>query len=727
MGNPRILVVDDERLATRDLQARLRRLGYRVSAIVPDGDAVLLSAKEPNPSAPGRGTVEEGTRPDSLPGLQRDSDLRGAIETALQNHAMESKLRESQEWFFTTLRSIGDAVVASDEKGRITFLNPQAETLTGWMLGEACGRPLGEVLLIERHATEPSDEEPHFPGTARHAGAAANVEVVAREGERTPVEARSALIRESNGKVTGVVRILRDVTERERAEEVFRRSERRYRNLVEKSQDIIFTLSREGIITSLNPAFEQSTGWSRREWLFRPFSELLNSADATPAWEAFRKVLRGEFFPPQEMRLRSRTGGEIVVECGCAPAIQDDRPGGIWGIARDVTQRRNLEQRVLQTQKMEAVGRLAGGIAHDFNNLLTTINGHADLMNQDADGKGPMQAHLKGILDAVDKAATLTRQLLAISRQQSVSPRDLDLNALLARSLPGLTDLAENIDLVLDLDPKPAPILADANQIERILSILITNAREAMPKGGRLSISTGDGQTGDWRAASSGGPEPSGQVVLTISDTGCGMSDEIKARLFEPFFTTKPIGKGAGLGLSTVYGIIKHAGGDIQVESAPGSGSTFRIFLPRLEREALAAQSVPSAFSAPAAEPRPGAETILLVEDDDDVRFLLYSILRADGYSVLEAKDGEHALEVTASHPGAINLVLTDLQMPKMGGRKLVERLLPANPGMKAMFMSGFGREDFPDAQAHGLPVSFLEKPFMPKSLARQIRKVLDA
>jgi two-component system cell cycle sensor histidine kinase/response regulator CckA len=619
-------------------------------------------------------------------------------------------LRASQEWLFTTLRSIGDAVVASDEKGRITFLNPQAEILTGWTQAEAAGKPLGEVLLIERQAPENRDDkDAALPELPRRPPATVDAQVVARDGERTPVEAKSALIRDAQGRLTGVVRILRDMTERKRAEEFFRRSERRYRNLVEKSQDIIFTLSREGIITSLNPAFEKSTGWPRRDWLYRPFADLLNPGDAVPAWEAFAKVLRGDYFPPLEMRLRAKTGGEIVVECGCAPANQDDRPGGIWGIARDVTQRRNLEQRVLQTQKMEAVGRLAGGIAHDFNNLLTTINGHADLMNQAVPADSPMRMNLKGILDSVGKAAALTRQLLSISRQQSVSPRDLDLNAAVAGVLPGLARLAdENIELSLDLDPEPMTVYADANQIERVLSILIANARDAMPKGGALGISTAEAQ---------------GRVVLTVRDTGTGMGDEVKARLFEPFFTTKPVGKGAGLGLSTVYGIVKAGGGDIQVESAPGKGTAFRIHLPRLERDVAAAPAAPAA----PAEYKAGVETILLVEDDEDVRFLLYSILKTDGYSVLEAKDGEQALQVAASHPGPINLVLTDLQMPKLGGRRLVETLLPANPGMKAMFMSGFGREDFPDAQAHGLPVSFLEKPFMPKSLARQIRKVLDS
>jgi CheY-like chemotaxis protein len=254
---------------------------------------------------------------------------------------------------------------------------------------------------------------------------------------------------------------------------------------------------------------------------------------------------------------------------------------------------------------------------------------------------------------------------------------------------------------------------ADANQIERVLSILIANAKDAMPKGGKLTVATA-------LEPAASGP---GRICLRVSDTGAGMTDEVKARLFEPFFTTKPVGKGAGLGLSTVYGIVKSAGGDIQVQSTPGQGTTFKIAFPAAVGGSEAAAPVP----APApAEAQRGGETVLLVEDDDDVRFLLHSILKADGYNVLEAKDGEQALAVADEHAAPINLVLTDLQMPKLGGRKLVEKLLAAHPGMKAMFMSGFGREDFPDAQAHGLPVSFLEKPFMPKSLVRQIRRVLD-
>ena len=291
---------------------------------------------------------------------------------------------------------------------------------------------------------------------------------------------------------------------------------------------------------------------------------------------------------------------------------------------------------------MEAVGRLAGGIAHDFNNLLMTVNGHADLLNEALPAGSPMLANVKGILASVDKAAALTRQLLSISRQQTISPRSLDLNAVIEGIRPGLAGLAdEGVELTIDLDAAIAPVLADPNQMERVISILIANAREAMPKGGKLAISTRPPQWQglEWRPASPDGGTPKASVMLSTSDSGTGMTDEVKARLFEPFFTTKPIGKGAGLGLSTVYGIVKSGGGEIQVQTAPGEGTVFRLYFPPQMHPAAVAPAAPPIPS----ESESGGETILLVEDDDEVRFLLYSILKADGYTVLEAHDGEQA------------------------------------------------------------------------------------
>lgn len=651
---------------------------------------------------------------------QRELVLGPVYQINAMPQAMEEKLRENPEWFFTTLRSIGDAVVASDEKGKVTFLNQKAEVMTGWSLSDACGRRLQDILQIERMETDPAPTGGGCAGLRtgpRPALDAMNVWVASREGMRTPVEATTALIREGQGVIRGVVRILRDVTDRMRAEESLKRSELRYRHLVEKSKDILFTLSRQGIITSLNPAFEQSTGWPAVEYIYRPFSDLLHPEDREMAWAVFQKVLSGQSTPPLEMRIRSKAGGEMVLECGCAPTIENGRPAGVWGIARDVTQRKRLEQRVLQTQKMEAVSRLAGGIAHDFNNLLMAINGYTDFLKQSLGQNSPLLANVDGILSSVSRAASLTRQLLAFSRQKKSTPRRLDLNALIGGLLPNLTEmLEENISLEIDLGKSIGSVLADPAEMEEALMILIANAREAMPKGGRLSLRTSEAES-----SALPGSTPSTLVVITVADTGCGMNDSVMARLFEPFFTTKPIGKGMGLGLSTVYGLVKLGGGDILVESAPERGTTFRLTFPRMET-GIGVEPAPQMLP----ESGSGGETILLVEDDEEVRFLLYSILRSDGYSVLEAKDGEHAIELAAAHKGRIHLILTDLHMPKLGGHRMVETMIPKYPGMKVMFMSGFSQEDFPSIAGRDLPVSFLQKPFMPKSLIRQIRKMLD-
>ena len=765
MANARILVVETV-AAPGGLKERLLDLGYDVSAVVSSGEAALANAAESQPDIilmdmPGQ---EPGQEVNSAERLQQSSglpvvcltsetqpsqtaakpavgpleflprpyqgrDLREAIEAALQRRAMKSKLEESQEWFFTTLRGIGEAVIASDEDGRITFLNPKAETITGWSHGEACGRPLGEVLRLEGRPIPDSPEG--TVGAILRNSIAPGLDtpirtLVAKDGRKSRVEASASLIREDNGRIMGVVRILRDVTEREQADRLRRASERRYRSLVEKSQDIIFTLSRKGTITSLNPAFERAFGWPAEEWLSIPFSHLLLPEDRDRAWAAFQGVLAGREVPPLEMRARTQSGGEIFLECTSVPADPgssedgEDAPGGVWGIARDITRRKRLEERVLQTQKMEAVGRLAGGIAHDFNNLLTAITGYTDFLQQALGKDSPLLHNVDGILSSVDRAANLTRQLLAFSRRQPASPRSLDLNSVVAALISTLGGLVEDdINLNLELDDDLGLILADPGQMEEVLLILINNARDAMPGGGALRITTT--RVLAPQDVTGGAQFPPPYVLLTVADTGMGMDEATKAHLFEPFFTTKPIGMGAGLGLSTVYAIVKLGGGDVQVESSPGNGALFRLYFPRLDARP-AAQPSP----LPQAEIRQGGETILLVEDDEEVRSLLCTILKSDGYAVLEAKDGEQALELAGAHQGGIHLTVTDLHMPKMGGRQLVEKLLSRSPGMKVLFMSGFSREDFPEPEGQALPVCFLEKPFMPKSLVRQIRRILD-
>jgi nitrogen-specific signal transduction histidine kinase/ActR/RegA family two-component response regulator len=392
-------------------------------------------------------------------------------------------------------------------------------------------------------------------------------------------------------------------------------------------------------------------------------------------------------------------------------------------VARDSTERRRLEDQLRQAQKMEAVGRLAGGIAHEFNNLLCVITGYSTLAAEGlAEGK-PLRRDLAEIVRAADRATSLTRQLLAFSRKQMVVPRVFDLNSLLAdldRLLRRV--LGEDVELVLAPAAEPLPIKADHNQLEQVLMNLVVNARDAMPRGGQLTISTADVERDAAALLDHPKAAPGRYVRLVVRDTGCGMDREVLARLFEPFFTTKEPGKGTGLGLATVLGIVDQSGGHVEVSSEPTRGTAFRVYLPRYQpaREA--------ALPPPSVEPNPpgGAETILLVEDEDGVRALAGQTLRQHGYHVLEAADGEEALEVSRRSLEPIHLLLSDVVMPKLGGPVLAERLLPGRPGLKVLFMSGFTDSAL---VRHGVvsgEVECLFKPFTPTALAAKVREVLD-
>lgn len=350
-------------------------------------------------------------------------------------------------------------------------------------------------------------------------------------------------------------------------------------------------------------------------------------------------------------------------------------------------------------------------LTHDFNNLLTAVTGHSDLLKRGLSSSDPLQVHADGVLAAVSRAHVLSKRLSAFTRPRTTQPRSVDVNNLITGLLPTLTfQLEENITLELDLSPFPGEVWCDPADLERTILLLVANAREAMPSGGRITLRT-----------SPPAPKKGDRLIVSVEDTGDGMSEEIQLRLFEPFYTTKPPGKGAGLGLSAVYGMVKLAGGDIHVDSRPGKGSAFRLLFPKHEEDRRFNSEVQVLRDA-----APGGETILLVEDDEEVRFLLQSILKSDGYHVLEDRDGERALEKVESHGGPIHLILTDLQMPRMGGRRLAETLLARHPGIKVMFMSGFSEQDFPTPENLETPVAFLQKPFMPKSMLRQVRKVLD-
>jgi signal transduction histidine kinase len=386
------------------------------------------------------------------------------------------------------------------------------------------------------------------------------------------------------------------------------------------------------------------------------------------------------------------------------------------------TTRKRVEEQLRQSQKMEAVGRLAGGIAHDFNNLLTIMMGYSELLLKRLGPDDPLRGAIEQIKKAGDRGAALARQLLIFSRQQILQLQVLDLNAVVTGINPMLQRvIGEDTHLVTALDPAVDRVKADPGQLEQVVMNLVVNARDAMPQGGTLTIETANVELGEPHAGQLLALQPGPYAMLAVSDTGCGMDAETQARIFEPFFTTKGAGKGTGLGLSTVYGIVKQSGGDIWVYSEPGRGATFKIYLPRVKEDAR-----PLQLTVAPARPLMGTETVLLVEDEPGVRAFVRDTLGLFGYTVLEARHGIEALMIGTRHAGPIHLLITDVVMPQMDGREIADRLGPLRSEMKVLYMSGYTDDA---VVSHGVleaGTAFLQKPFTPDALARKIRDVLD-
>jgi nitrogen-specific signal transduction histidine kinase len=392
-------------------------------------------------------------------------------------------------------------------------------------------------------------------------------------------------------------------------------------------------------------------------------------------------------------------------------------------MAHDITRRKSIEGQLLQAQKMEAVGRLAGGIAHDFNNLLTAIFGSSELLLQDLSVDDRRRTDVEDIKQAAQRAAALTRQLLAFSRQQVLAPQVLDMNALITDLEKMLRRvIGEDVEFRTVLAPDLGAVLADPGQLEQVIMNLAVNARDAMPQGGKLTVETANVDLDDAYAQAHVPVVPGRYAMLAVSDTGIGMDTQVKAHIFEPFFTTKEQGKGTGLGLATVHGIVKQSDGHIWVYTEPGQGTSFKIYLPRVE----AAAEPPAPKPAPPSSLR-GSETVLLVEDEEAVRNLTRRVLEAHGYTVLTAADGPEALRLASRHNGPIHLLLTDVVMPNMGGRQLAERVVAARHETKVLYLSGYTDDAIVHHGVLDPGIAFLQKPFTPQGLARKLREVLDA
>ncbi len=513
-----------------------------------------------------------------------------------------------------------------------------------------------------------------------------------------------------------------DVTERQRAEKEMRKSEERFRKLFDSNTIGITIADLEGNTYEVNDAYLQMLGYTREDLL----AGKVRWTDRTPHEyqardaEAAEELRRTGIASPWEKELLRKDGTRVPVLIGVA-MLKASEEGRCIAYTVDLTERRNLEEQFRQAQKMEAVGQLAGGVAHDFNNMLTAILGYSELLSERFEAGSEEFEGLEEIRKAAERAASLTRQLLAFSRQQVLERRVLDLNHLIEEVEKMLRRLiGEDIELNVTLAPALWRVQADAGQLEQVLLNLAVNARDAMPQGGKLTIETGNVELDDAYARQHLTVRPGRYVMIAVSDTGIGMDSRTLSRVFEPFFTTKERGKGTGLGLATVYGIVKQSGGYIWVYSEPGQGTAFKIYLPPAEEgaeEDLALQADPSALY--------GSETVLLVEDEESVRSLSRTILEAFGYTVLEADGGEQALEIVRSRSQPVDLVLTDVVMPAMSGTELVSRLEEAHPGIRSLYMSGYTDDA---VVRHGLLEKgrvFLQKPFTPGALGRKVREAL--
>jgi two-component system cell cycle sensor histidine kinase/response regulator CckA len=502
-------------------------------------------------------------------------------------------------------------------------------------------------------------------------------------------------------------------------------SERLYRSTFDAAPLGIVHMSLEGQWLRVNLRLCDLLGYSREELQSLAVNTLVQPDEAPGEADALLQMAAGtlDFHTIEEKRYRRR-GGDIMWG-RVSMAVHRDEEGKARHfilVIEDITERRTLEARVRQASKMDAIGRLAAGVAHDFNNLLSVVLSYTEILGEDLKDDHPMRAGLDEIRGAGLRAVDLTRQLLTFSRQQVLQPKIVDL----AKVISGVENMlrrliGEDVELTANGDPALGKILVDPGQMEQLIVNLAVNARDAMPTGGRLIIETADVVLDEAYASDHVGVTPGPHVVLTVTDSGAGMDKATQARMFEPFFTTKEAGKGTGLGLATVFEVVRQSGGTIRVDSELDKGTTFKIYVPTAQRDVMASASPPP----PDLRSLRGTETILLVEDEDGVRKLTRTILRRYGYNVLEAQSGGDAFLLCEQHAATIHLLLTDMVMPRMSGRQLAERLVPLRPGMKVLYMSGYTDDVFVRKGIMDSTIAFIQKPITPEALTRKVRETL--
>ncbi len=602
------------------------------------------------------------------------------------------------------------------------LFNAAAEQMFRCMAAEAVGQPLERFIPARFRSVHReyilSLGDTYL--TKRRMGQLGTVSGLRSDGEEFPLEASISQI-EVDGKRYYTV-IHRDITERMRAEETLRASEERFSKAFNASPSaMVISRLRDGKIIDANELWLRYRSLRREELVGRTAAELGIWTDPEVLAQILNLIQETGSVRNIELNFSSLPGGERV-ELVSAELIELNHEHCVLWVFQDITEKKKLEEQFRQALKMEAIGRLAGGVAHDFNNLLTAILGYCNLMQLSLNSKDPFYRELEEIRKAGERATGLTKQLLAFSRKQVLSPKIIDLNRTvtdLNRMLQRL--IGEDVELVTRLHPELGLVKADPGQIEQGVMNLVINARDPMPRGGRLTLSTANEDLDEVFTQTHLGIQSGSYVLLEVCDTGHGIDAQTRSHIFEPFFTTREPGRGTGLGLATVYGIVQQSGGGIWVESELEHGTTFRIYLPRVNEV-----EQPALVPSPLQQLPGGSETILLVEDEEIVRGFASETLRRRGYQVLEASNGQEALRMCEPQGSAIHLVITDIVMPKMSGRELAERLAVVRPELKILFISGYIDDSL---FQHGLVEAralFLQKPFTPESLLRKVRDILD-
>jgi len=643
--------------------------------------------------------------------------LHGVMIDVTGRKEAENKLAERTLYLNALIESSPLAIVALDPAHRVQMINAAFERLFGYSAPEVAGHNLDDLIASEETHVE-------AVGYTKRVGAGETIHAIARrrrkDGTAVDVELHAVplLIR---GKLKGVYALYQDITERKQAESALEERTVFLQALVQNNPLAIAELDSQDRVTMVNAAFERMFLYTAQEVIGRPLEELIKTpAMAAETADFIRRIYGGETLHAFTQR-RRKDGVSLDVEIYGVPLMIRGKWMGAVGIYQDLTERNRVEDALRQSLKMEAIGQLAGGVAHDFNNLLTGMLGSTDLLLERLGPSGSLRQLAEQIREGAERATSLTQQLLAFSRRQTLMPKVLDLNAVVAHMNQLLRRvIREDIELVTVLEPRLGHVKADPSQIEQVILNLAVNARDAMPDGGKLAIETSNVAVNETTARRRRPLQPGSYVLLAMTDSGGGMDAGTRSRIFEPFFTTKQRGKGTGLGLATVYGIVKQSNGYISVHSQPQRGTRFEIYLPRVEEpvDASLPQSVP-------ARPVWGSETILLVEDERSIRRPTCEFLQKNGYTVLEAEDGAAAIRVAQGHKGPIHLLLTDLVMPKMNGGELAQRIAEMRPEVKVLYMSGYAENKVVHHEVVNGRAHLLQKPFTLDALAHKAREVL--